>query len=127
MNVWGQRYTDVGAHRGAAHARPVRSTRRSCSTSSGSPRDALLELFQLEIDVLREVTPDIAVTTNFMSLLRDLDYWDFAAVEDLVTDDAYPDPADPARARARRAELRPHALAQGRAAVAAARAGRRAP
>ena len=30
-----------------------------------------------------------------MSLLRDLDYWDFAAVEDLVTDDAYPDPADP--------------------------------
>jgi beta-galactosidase len=45
--------------------------------------------------VLREVTPDIAVTTNFMSLLRDLDYWDFAAAEDLVTDDAYPDPADP--------------------------------
>ena len=30
-----------------------------------------------------------------MSLLRDLDYWDFAAAEDLVTDDAYPDPADP--------------------------------
>ena len=47
--------------------------------------------------MLREVTPDIAVTTNFMSLLRDLDYWDFAAVEDLVTDDAYPDPADPTR------------------------------
>ena len=45
--------------------------------------------------MLREVTPDIAVTTNFMSLLDDLDYWDFAAAEDLVTDDAYPDPADP--------------------------------
>jgi beta-galactosidase len=57
--------------------------------------DALLELFQAEIDVLREVTPDIAVTTNFMSLFRELDYWDFAAAEDLVTDDAYPDPADP--------------------------------
>lgn len=57
--------------------------------------DALLELFQSEIDVLREVTPDIAVTTNFMSLFRELDYWDFAAAEDVVTDDAYPDPADP--------------------------------
>ncbi|GAB3576158.1 beta-galactosidase [Leifsonia lichenia] len=56
--------------------------------------DALLELFQSEIDVLREVTPDIAVTTNFMSLFRELDYWDFAAAEDIVTDDAYPDPAD---------------------------------
>lgn len=57
--------------------------------------DALLELFQSEVDVLREVTPEIAVTTNFMSLFRELDYWDFADAEDLVTDDAYPDPADP--------------------------------
>lgn len=57
--------------------------------------DALLELFQSEIDVLREVTPDIAVTTNFMSLFRELDYWDFADAEDIVTDDAYPDPSDP--------------------------------
>jgi beta-galactosidase len=57
--------------------------------------DALLELFQAEIDVLRRVTPDIAVTTNFMSLFKELNYWDFAAAEDLVTDDAYPDPADP--------------------------------
>ncbi|WP_235500563.1 beta-galactosidase [Leifsonia sp. Root227] len=56
--------------------------------------DALLELFQAEIDVLREVTPDIAVTTNFMSMFRELDYWDFADAEDLVTDDAYPDPSD---------------------------------
>ena len=45
--------------------------------------------------MLREVTPEIAVTTNFMSLFRELDYWDFADAEDLVTDDAYPDPADP--------------------------------
>ncbi len=48
----------------------------------------MLELFQVEIDVLREVTPDIAVTTNFMSMFRDLDYWRFAEREDVVTDDA---------------------------------------
>jgi beta-galactosidase len=57
--------------------------------------DALIELFQIEADVLREITPDLPVTTNFMSLFRQLDYWDLAAREDIVTDDAYPDPADP--------------------------------
>ena len=94
VNVWGQRYTaweHIEAPRRATG--PVNPTQLLDFERFSS--DALLELFQLEIDVLREVTPDIAVTTNFMSLLRDLDYWDFAAVEDLVTDDAYPDPADP--------------------------------
>ncbi|MGX5696684.1 beta-galactosidase [Agromyces soli] len=94
VDVWGQRYTAW------EHIEPPRR-----STGPVNPTqlldferfssDALLELFQLEIDVLREVTPEIGVTTNFMSILRDLNYWDFAAVEDLVTDDAYPDPADP--------------------------------
>ncbi len=94
VNVWGQRYTaweHIEVPRQATG--PVNPTQLLDFERFSS--DALLELFQLEIDVLREVTPDIAVTTNFMSLLRDLDYWDFAAVEDLVTDDAYPDPADP--------------------------------
>jgi beta-galactosidase len=94
VNVWGQRYTEwehIEAPRRATG--PVNPTQLLDFERFSS--DALLELFQLEVDVLREITPDIAVTTNFMSLLRDLDYWDFAAAEDLVTDDAYPDPADP--------------------------------
>lgn len=91
--VWGQHYTEW------AHIEPPRTASGPINPTQQLDferfsSDALLELFQLEIDVLREVTPDIAVTTNFMSLLRDLNYWDFAAVEDLVTDDAYPDPAD---------------------------------
>lgn len=57
--------------------------------------DALLECFELEKQVLREVTPAIPVTTNFMSIMSELDYWKWAQAEDLVTDDAYPDPADP--------------------------------
>lgn len=92
--VWGQNYTDwehIEPPRTATG--PINPTQQLDFERFSS--DALLELFQLEVDVLREVTPDIAVTTNFMSLLRDLDYWDFAAAEDLVTDDAYPDPADP--------------------------------
>lgn len=94
VNVWGQRYTDW-AHIEAPRRStgPVNPTQLLDFERFSS--DALLELFELEVDILREITPEIGVTTNFMSILRDLDYWDFAAVEDLVTDDAYPDPADP--------------------------------
>ena len=94
VGFWGQRYTQWD------HIEPPRTASGPINPTQlldfeRFSSDALLELFQVEIDVLREVTPDIAVTTNFMSMLRDLNYWDFAAVEDLVTDDAYPDPADP--------------------------------
>ena len=93
-SCWGQNYVDWD------HIEPPRTATGPINPAQQLDferfsSDALLELFQVEIDVLREVTPEIAVTTNFMSLLRDLDYWDFAAAEDLVTDDAYPDPADP--------------------------------
>ncbi|WP_438853340.1 beta-galactosidase [Agromyces sp. M3QZ16-3] len=94
VNVWGQRYTaweQVEPPRRATG--PINPTQLLDFERFSS--DALLELFQVEIDVLREVTPELPVTTNFMSLFRELDYWRFAEVEDLVTDDAYPDPADP--------------------------------
>ncbi|WP_336644925.1 beta-galactosidase [Microbacterium sp. USHLN186] len=93
VNVWGQRYTSWDHIETPKKAPgPINPTQLLDFERFSS--DAMLELFQIEIDVLREVTPDIAVTTNFMSMFRDLDYWDFAAVEDIVTDDAYPEPAD---------------------------------
>lgn len=92
--VWGQHYGDWSQIEPPRTATgPINPTQQLDFERFSS--DALLELFQVEIEVLREVTPDIPVTTNFMSFLRDLNYWDFAAAEDLVTDDAYPDPADP--------------------------------
>lgn len=94
VNVWGQRYTSwehIETPRRAPG--PINPTKLLDFERFSS--DALLELFRIEVDVLREVTPGIPVTTNFMSMFRDLDYWDFAAAEDVVTDDAYPDPADP--------------------------------
>ena len=57
--------------------------------------DALLECFLMEKEILREATPDVPVTTNFMGFFEPLDYWKWAAHEDLVSDDSYPDPADP--------------------------------
>ncbi|WP_405013981.1 beta-galactosidase [Kitasatospora sp. NBC_01539] len=57
--------------------------------------DVLLECFTAERDVLRRHTPHLPVTTNFMTLHPHLDCWAFAAEEDVVSLDSYPDPADP--------------------------------
>lgn len=56
--------------------------------------DALLKLFVMERDILKEITPDIPVTTNFMGFFKPLDYWEWARHEDVVSNDSYPDPAD---------------------------------
>jgi beta-galactosidase len=57
--------------------------------------DALLECFELERAILKEQTPDVPITTNFMRLFKPLDYWNWAAREDVVSLDQYHDPIDP--------------------------------
>lgn len=57
--------------------------------------DAILECFEGERTILKEVTPDIPLTTNFMGFFKPLDYWKWAGREDVVSTDSYPDPADP--------------------------------
>ncbi|WP_020076518.1 beta-galactosidase [Cryocola sp. 340MFSha3.1] len=61
--------------------------------------DELLACFLEEKAVLRDVTPDIPVTTNFMGTFRNVDYWTWAPHVDVISDDLYPDPADPDAAR----------------------------
>ncbi|MEW9551713.1 beta-galactosidase [Nonomuraea sp. NPDC050783] len=91
---WSQRYArweEVLPPRRAPYMiNPTQSLdwRRFCS-------DALLEHFRAERDVLREHAPDVPVTTNFMGLFRPVDAWKWAAEEDLVANDWYPDPGDP--------------------------------
>lgn len=93
-SCWGQHYQDFEAIEPPRLATgPINSTQRLDFERFSS--DAMLELFAAEVAVLREVTPKLPVTTNFMSILHDLDYFKFADAEDIVTDDAYPDPADP--------------------------------
>jgi beta-galactosidase len=41
------------------------------------------------------MSPDIPITTNFMGFFKSLDYWKWAQHVDFVSDDSYPDPADP--------------------------------
>jgi beta-galactosidase len=56
--------------------------------------DALLECYELERAILKELTPDVPVTTNFMHGFKPLNYWQWAAREDLVSLDMYPDPTE---------------------------------
>jgi beta-galactosidase len=56
--------------------------------------DALLACYEVEREVLKRVTPDVPVTTNFMSFFKPLDYWKWAGREDVVSNDSYPDPTD---------------------------------
>jgi beta-galactosidase len=56
--------------------------------------DALLDQFTAERDVLR-ARSDKPVTTNYMGLFKPVDYWSWAPEQDIISNDWYPDPADP--------------------------------
>ena len=91
---WGQRYGDW------AEIEPPRRTPASVNPTQALDwarfcSDALLECYELERAVLVEHGPGIPVTTNFMSLFKPVDSWAWAAREDVVTLDSYPDPAEP--------------------------------
>ncbi len=57
--------------------------------------DSWLACFQDQIDVIREITPEIPLTTNFMHFHKAFDHWKWAAREDVVALDDYPDQTDP--------------------------------
>lgn len=52
--------------------------------------DQVLDFYLAEIKPLREMTPDIPITTNFMQPNVGLDYWKFAQHVDIVSWDSYP-------------------------------------
>jgi beta-galactosidase len=57
--------------------------------------DELLACFTAERDVLRAVTPDIPITTNFMGAFKPLDYFAWGREEDVVSNDHYLIGSDP--------------------------------
>jgi beta-galactosidase len=68
--------------------------------------DELLGLFEMERAIVKEVTPDVPVNTNFMGSFKPGDpnqkgffkaanYWKWARQQDFVSYNSYPDPADP--------------------------------
>ena len=49
-----------------------------------------VDFYKSEIVPLRELTPDVPITTNFMGSYRGLNYWEFAREVDVVSWDNYP-------------------------------------
>jgi beta-galactosidase len=87
---WSQRYGDwdqiLPPRLAATHPNPGRQLdfKRFCS-------DALKDYLRAERDILRELTPDLPVTTNFMVMgeTNGMDYADWAAEVDFVANDHY--------------------------------------
>ena len=93
-DFWSQHYGDweeiQGPGRMPAQGNPMQSLdwRRFFS-------DSWLECFEEQKKILREHTPDIPLTTNFMRFHNPLDYWTWAKSEDVVSFDSYPDTSEP--------------------------------
>ncbi|RRD51769.1 beta-galactosidase [Buchananella hordeovulneris] len=91
---WSQRYDDFAQIRPPAplptFANPAQLVdwRRFCDAE-------LRACYRAEVEILRELTPQVPVTTNFMGLHVPTDLWQWAQHVDVVANDAYPDPADP--------------------------------
>ncbi len=52
--------------------------------------DSLLECYLTEARILREITPEIPITTNFMSAFKPIDYFSWAPHLDIISNDSYP-------------------------------------
>jgi beta-galactosidase len=52
--------------------------------------DSILECYLLERDALKEITPDVPVTTNLMGHFKPLDYFAWAPHLDVISWDSYP-------------------------------------
>ncbi|GAA5037503.1 beta-galactosidase [Streptomyces siamensis] len=94
---WSQRYSDweqiLPPRLAASHPNPTQQLDFKRFSS-----DALKEYLRAERDVLREITPDVPVTTNFMVMggTKGMNYADWADEIDFVSNDHYvvPDPQD---------------------------------
>jgi beta-galactosidase len=56
--------------------------------------DELFDCYRAEVTIIRERST-LPITTNFMGFFKPVDYWKWASEVDIVSDDTYPDPADP--------------------------------
>ncbi|MFF9817761.1 beta-galactosidase [Streptomyces sp. NPDC014006] len=94
---WSQRYTDweqiLPPRLAASHPNPTQQLDFKRFSS-----DALKDHLRAEREILREITPDVPVTTNFMVMggTKGMNYPDWAAEIDFVSNDHYvhPGPQD---------------------------------
>ncbi|WP_062137358.1 beta-galactosidase [Demequina aestuarii] len=90
---WSQSYGDFGEV-GVPAAAPAHLNPTQLLDFDRFSSDALLSLHREESTILREYSPHLPITTNFMSFFKGADYWQWAQHVDAVSDDSYPDPSD---------------------------------
>ncbi|HEY5652995.1 MAG TPA: beta-galactosidase [Pontiella sp.] len=54
--------------------------------------ECYMEVAKAEIDILREITPDVPITTNFLYEFKTLDYFAWADLIDFISVSSFPDP-----------------------------------
>lgn len=91
---WSQRYSSFEEVRPPAAMPTLPNPTQRLDFDRFSSRQ-LLECYLAEKEILREYSPETPITTNFMGLFKPVDYWAWAPHVDVVSDDLYPDPADP--------------------------------
>jgi beta-galactosidase len=92
-DVWGQVYSDWGQVNAPAQPRTWSNPSRRLDYHRFTS-DSMLEHYKAERDILRGHTPDLPIVTNFMRFYKNNDYWAWAAEEDAVALDIYPDPRE---------------------------------
>lgn len=58
--------------------------------------DSFLECYLIQARILREITPNVPITTNFMGAFKPLDYFSWAPYLDVISNDSYPPNTAPA-------------------------------
>ncbi|MBC8135250.1 MAG: beta-galactosidase [Fibrella sp.] len=91
---WGHTFTDW-AQIEPAYANGERSMNALRLDYMRFQSETLLNCFRAEKAVLREITPNIPVTTNLMGTFFPLNYREWAKEMDVVSWDNYPGPNDP--------------------------------
>ena len=89
MAFWGQTYTDWSQIE-APQDLAQRNFQGLMIDYDRFQSDSILECCRGEIAVLREVTPEIPITTNMMGAFKPLDYHRWAKELDVVSWDSYP-------------------------------------
>lgn len=89
---WSQRYTDVEEIWPPRLVPAIPNPTQQLDFARFSSAE-LLDHYRAERDVLRRITPDLPVTTNFMvmSHVNGMDYWSWAPEQDVVSNDHYLD------------------------------------
>lgn len=89
MAFWGQTFTDWSQIEA-----PVSNAQRNFQglliDYDRFQSESILACCQGEIDVLREISPDVPITTNMMGTFKPLDYHRWAKALDVVSWDSYP-------------------------------------